>query len=123
MKCLSDQKNKTLEKYLKDGTPNAVYQNLQIITSALTETISGSKNVYYERLPKKLNDPTTSSKTYCSIIKTFVSIKKVPAIPPILVNNKLVTNFKAKKNIFNDFSMSTYDKQQSFINSDISNFQ
>ena len=29
--------------------------------------------------------------------------KKVPVIPPILVNNKLVTNFKDKANIFNGF--------------------
>ena len=29
--------------------------------------------------------------------------KKVPVIPPIQVNNKLVTNFKDKANIFNGF--------------------
>ena len=28
---------------------------------------------------------------------------KIPLIPPILVNNKLVTNFKGKTNIFYDF--------------------
>ena len=37
-----------------------------------------------------------------STIKTLVNGKKVPVIPPILVNNKLVTNFKGKA-IFNDF--------------------
>ena len=39
---------------------------------------------------------------YWSIITLFNG-KKVPVIPPILVNNKLVTNFKDKANIFNDF--------------------
>ena len=37
-----------------------------------------------------------------STIKTLVNGKKVPVIPPILVNNKLVTKFKGKA-IFNDF--------------------
>ena len=37
-----------------------------------------------------------------SAIKTFVNGKKVLVILPILVNNKLVTNFKGKA-IFNDF--------------------
>ena len=42
-------------------------------------------------------------KTYWSIIKTLVIGKNVPVIAPILVGNKLVTNFKDKTNIFNDF--------------------
>ena len=62
-----------------------------------------SKSVYYERLAKKLHDPNTSSKAYCSIIKTLVYGEKVPVISPIIVNNKLATNFKDKANIFNDF--------------------
>ena len=37
---------------------------LQIITWDLTEAISSSKNVYYERLFNNLNDPNTSSKAY-----------------------------------------------------------
>ena len=90
-------------KYLKDGRPDSVYENLQTITWDLTEAVSGSRNVYYERLANKLNDPNTSVKAYWSIIKTLFNGKKVPVISPILVNNKLVTNFKDKANVFNDF--------------------
>ena len=43
------------------------------------------------------------SKTYWSILKFFYSGKRVPVTPPLLVNNKFVTDFKAKANIFNDF--------------------
>ena len=35
--------------------------------------------------------------------QTLANRKKVPVIPPILVNNKLLTNFKDKVSIFNDF--------------------
>ena len=44
-----------------------------------------------------------SSKTYWSILKTFVNGKKAPIIPPLLVNDKLVTNFLEKANLFNEF--------------------
>ena len=37
------------------------------------------------------------------MIKTLFNGKKVPVIPQILVNNKLVTNFKDKVHIFNNF--------------------
>ena len=100
---LTNLKNEIFKKYLKDGRPGSVYGNLQTITWDLTEAVSSSKNVYYERLANKLNDPNTSAKAYWSIIKTLFNGKKVPVIPPILVNNKLVTNFKDKANIFNDF--------------------
>ena len=52
----------------------------------------------------KLNNPNTSAKTYWSILKSFYNDSKVPLIPPLLVNNNIVSNFTKKANIFNDFS-------------------
>ena len=51
----------------------------------------------------KLSDPKTSAKAYWSILKTLYNGKKIPLIPPILVNNKLISNFKEKANHFNAF--------------------
>ena len=64
IKCLVNQKNEIFKKYPKEGRPNSVYENLQTIIWDLTEAITSSKNVYYERLPNKLNYPNTSSKAY-----------------------------------------------------------
>ena len=100
IKRLINLKSEIFKKYLKDGRPGSVYENLETITWDLPEAVSSSKKFYYERL---VNDPNTSAIAYWSIIKTLFNGKKVPVIPPILVNNKLVTNFKAKANIFNDF--------------------
>ena len=86
IKRFINQKNEIFKKYLKDGRPNSVYENLQIITWDLTEATSSSKNVYYERLANNLSDPNTSSKAYWPIIKTLANGKKVPVILPILVN-------------------------------------
>ena len=103
MKRFINLKNEIFKKYLKDGRPDSVYENLQTITWDLTEAVNSSKKFYYERLANKLNDSNTSAKAYWSIIKTLFNDKKVPVIPPILVNNKLVTNFTGKGKIFNDF--------------------
>ena len=65
--------------------------------------ISKRKKQYYDQLSKKLNDPLTSSKTYRSILKTFYSGTKIPLIPPIIIDNKVITNFRGKANVFNNF--------------------
>ena len=51
----------------------------------------------------KLVNPSTSSKTYWLILKNFANGKKIPIIPPILLNDKFVTNFLKETNLFNEF--------------------
>ena len=51
----------------------------------------------------KLPDPSTPSKSYWSILKTFVNGQKNSVILPLLVNDKFVTNVLEKANLFNDF--------------------
>ena len=76
---------------------------LQKAGAELLNIIKSSKENFYNNLAKKLNNPNTSSKTYWSIMKTFVNGKKTLIIPPLLVNNNLFSNFREKANIFNDF--------------------
>ena len=52
---------------------------------------------------KKNYDTYTSAKSYWSILKTLYNGRKITLIPPILISNKLVSNFKAKANHFNAF--------------------
>ena len=54
----------------------------------------------------------TSPKFYWSILKTFLNNKKIPCIPPLLHDDKFITNFKEKAEIFNNF----FSKQCSLIN-------
>ena len=76
---------------------------LQTISTELPEIILKRKNDYHRQLSDKLNDPEISAKAYWSILKTLYNGKKIPVIPPVLVNNKLISNFKEKANYFNDF--------------------
>ena len=48
-------------------------------------------------------DPKIAPKTYWKILKTFANGTKIPLIPPLLVENQLVTDFLVKANLFNDY--------------------
>ena len=61
------------------------------------------KEDYYCVLSDKLNDPHTSAKSYWSILKILYNGKKIPLIPPILINSKLISNVKGKANDLNAF--------------------
>ena len=56
----------------------------------------------HERLANKRNAPKTAPKIYWAILKTFVNGGKIPLIPPLLVDNKLVTDFLDKANLLNN---------------------
>ena len=76
---------------------------LQALKTEIKELISSTRDVYYENLAKKLNNPLLQVKTYWSILKTFYNEKNIPLIPPLLVDNNFVTDIQTKANIFNTF--------------------
>ena len=75
---------------------------LQTISTEFSEMILKRKNDYHHQLSDKLNDPETSAKPCWSNLKILYNGKKIPLIPLILVNNKLISNFKEKANHLND---------------------
>ena len=54
-------------------------------------------------MTKKLADSNTSSKSYWTILNRLLYNKKLPTIPPLFVNGKMVSDFCKKANIFNNF--------------------
>ena len=48
-------------------------------------------------MTKKLADSNTSPKTYWTILKRLLYNKKIPTIPPLLVDGKLVSDFLKKQ--------------------------
>ena len=69
----------------------------------MNDLISQTKTLYYENLAKKLNNPLLQANTYWSILKTFYNDKKIPLIPPLLIDDTFITDTQAKANIFNNF--------------------
>ena len=54
----------------------------------------------------KLMDPMTSAKTYWPIVKRYLNDKKIPCLTPLFHDNKFITDFKEKTELFNSFRSS-----------------
>ena len=79
-------------------------------------TIEESKDTYYSDLSTKLVKQKSNPKIYWSVLKRFSNNKKIPCTPSLFHENKLMTDFRKKADIFNSF----FSKQCSVINSDSS---
>ena len=80
----------------------------------LRDLIHDSKQKYFLRLTQKLNTIQKSTKAYWALLKIFLNNPKIPVIPPLLHNNKFVTDFKEKAELINSF----FAKQCSLIKID-----
>ena len=92
-------KNQLYKVYIKNGRNevNCLYLKNSIVE--LNELVSTSKASYYENLGKKLNDPTIQTKSYRTILKSFYNNKKIPLIPPLLINDRFVTYKNKNKHV------------------------
>ena len=54
-------------------------------------------------MASQLTNVQRNSKTYWSLLNRFSNNKKMPLIPPVLNENKFVTDFKEKSELFNAF--------------------
>ena len=96
-------KNKLYKQYIKNGRFESYFVFTESLVNEINGLVSNVKNLSYDNLAKKLNNPWLQAKTYWSILKTFYNDKKIPLIPPLLIDDKFVTDIKAKANIFNKF--------------------
>ena len=63
---------------------------------------------YYSKLSSKSVNPATSSKRYWSLLKIFVNNKTSLCIPPRFLENKFITNFWEKAELFNTVFANQY---------------
>ena len=97
---MDDRKNKiNLKRSLSKSNK---FIEIQMWSTEISTMILKRKEKNYHDLSMKLNDLKTSAKTYWSIVKSFYNDSKI-VNPPLLVNNKIVSDFTEKANLFNDF--------------------
>ena len=109
-------KNNAYKEYIRSGMRHNYYVRLENLTTELLNLIRDTETEYHSKLAAKLVNPSTRAKTYWSILKTFVNGRKVPVIPPLLINNEFISNFKNKANYFNRF----FNQQCTAISTDSS---
>ena len=57
-------------------------------------------NGYILTMTRKLNDSKAAPKTYWSILNRLLYNKKISSIPALVVNNKFLSGFCIKANLF-----------------------
>ena len=62
--------------------------------SEYTKLIVEAKDKNLAKLSSKLDNPDTAAKSYRSIINRFLNNKKIPIIPPVLFEGKLISDFE-----------------------------
>ena len=75
------------------------FEKFKFLQNQLYVSIENSKQRYCSKLPSKLANPATSSKTFWS----FLNNKKFPYIPLLFHENWFIANFKEKAELFNTF--------------------
>ena len=64
-------KNILYKQYIENGRFESDFVLVESLIAEINDLISPAKNLYYENLAKKLNNPLQQAKTYWSILKTF----------------------------------------------------
>ena len=96
-------RNKLYRQYIENDRFESEFMMIETLITEINDLISATKDIYYNNLAKRLNNPLSQAKTYWSILKTFYNDKKIPIIPPLLIDDKFVTDIQTKANIFNKF--------------------
>ena len=96
-------KNKLCKQYIQNGRFESNFVLIERLVTEINHLIFHTKALYYENLAIKLNNTLLQAKAYWSILKTLYNDKKIPLIPPLLIDDKFVTDTQSKANIFNKF--------------------
>ena len=86
------------------GNTNAqLFNKLNHLQQQLNFLVNRSKQSYYARMAKKLTNVSKNFKAYWSLLRRLLNNKKILLILPLFHENKFVTNFKEKAELFNSY--------------------
>ena len=101
IKSLLQDKNKLYKDFRRSNTNAQLLNKLNHLQEQLNFLINRSKQYYYARMTKKLTNVSKNCKAYWSLLRRLLNNKKIPLIPPLFHENKFVTDFKEKAELFN----------------------
>ena len=90
------------KKHDNENKDTRIFDKVKCLQNELDSIIESNKQKYYSRLSKKLADSMASTKSYWSTLQIFLN-NKIPCIRLLKHQNKYVTDFKEKAEIFNSF--------------------
>ena len=96
IKKLIHEKKNIFNCFCQSNNDKLLLDRLKDLQTKLNFLIEKFKGKYYSGITGKLSDIGKSSKTYWSILKSFLIGKKIPCIPSLFQNNEYITDFKKK---------------------------
>ena len=66
-------KKNAYKEYIKSGVRHNYYVRLENLTTDLSNLIRDTKTEYHSKLAAKLINPSTSARTYWSVLKIFAN--------------------------------------------------
>ena len=96
IRTVIETKNNAYKEYVRSGFRHNYYVRFEYLTTEFYNLIRDTKTEYHSKLAAKLVNPSTSAKTYWSILETLANGRKVPVITPLLINNEFISNLKTK---------------------------
>ena len=96
-----------LYKVYRINNDPQIFEKLTFLQKNLHLAMEESKDTYNSDLSTKLVKQKFNPKIYWSVLKRFSNNKKIPCITSLFHENKLVTNFSKKADIFNSFFCKT----------------
>ena len=107
IKTLLNKKNRLFKNYKKHGYRIEDKDRLDTFRLECQQAVGTAKMTYLKNLGNKVNDPSTTQKSYWKIINRVINKCRAPKIPPILVNNIFILNCSEKAKLFIDFFFKT----------------
>ena len=103
VKELIIEKNGGFQCYLQSSKDAKLFNKVEYLLNELKSLIEANKEKYYSRISKRMMNPLTSTKTYWSVLKSFLNNKKIPCILPLFHQNRYITKYRDKAGLFNIF--------------------
>ena len=97
--------NRVYKNWIRRGRNTDELANVRKVRNATNRLIRKAKQTYYTKLGEKLCDPATGQKQFWAAFKKLANKKSVTNIPPIIVNDRYISNCKQKADILMTFSL------------------
>ena len=107
IKTSLNKKNRLFKNYKKNGYKIEDKDRLDTFRLECQQAVGTAKMTYLKDFGNKVNDPSTTQKSYWKIINRVINKCRAPKIPPILVNNIFILNCSEKAKLFIDFFFKT----------------
>ena len=102
IKTMLNRTNRLFKNYKKHRYKDEDKVRLDAFRVECQNVFETAKLTYLKNLRNKVNDSSTSHKTYWKIINRVMNKCRSLKIPPLLVNNMFILNCREKAKLFND---------------------